>query len=173
MRIPFKAKMHVLLFCILAVGLVCACTSSAPPTTAPPSQPAAMTGATSEKPPTSPDVPGASNMVKVVYFHPHIRCGPCIYVEVRTRENIETYFQSEVDSGRLTYEVYDLGDKANAGIANKYKVVGSQLFINVVKSGVDQIKHIGDVWMPKYLNDQDAFDELIQKTIRQALKDAS
>ncbi|MBM3142825.1 MAG: hypothetical protein FJ005_07250 [Chloroflexi bacterium] len=173
MSMPFKAKMHVLLFCILAVGLVCACASSTPATTTPPSQPSATTGTTSERPPTSPNISGASNVVKVVYFHPRIRCGPCIYVEVRTRENVETYFQSEVDSGRLTYEVYDLGDKANAAVANEYKVVGSQLFINVVKNGVDQIKHIGDVWMPKYLNDQEAYDELIQKTIKQALKDAS
>jgi hypothetical protein len=173
MRIPFKAKIYLFLFAILAVGLVCACASSAPATTAPPSQPAATTGTTSEKPPTSPNVSGASNVVKVVYFHTHVRCGPCIYIETRTKYNVETYFKNELDSGKLTFEVFDLGDKKNAGIANKYKAVGSQLFINVVKDGVDQIKHIGDVWMPKYLNDQDAFDELIQSSIKQALKDAS
>jgi len=173
MSMPFKARMYLFLFCILAVGLVCACASPPPPTTPPPSQPSASTGTTNEEPPASPDVPGASNVVKIVYFHPHIRCGPCIYVEVRTRENIETYFQSEVDNGRLTFDVYDLGDKKNAAIANKYKAVGSQLFINTIKDGVDHIKHIQDVWMPKYLNNQEAFDELIQKTVRQALEDAS
>jgi hypothetical protein len=86
---------------------------------------------------------------------------------------VETYFKNELDSGKLTFEVFDLGDKRNAGIANKYKAVGSQLFINVVKDGVDHIKHIQDVWMPKYLNDQEAYDELIQNSIKQALKDAS
>jgi hypothetical protein len=173
MSMPFNAKMYLFLFITLAAGLVCACTSPPPPITPPPSQPSGSTGTTTEEPPTSPDVPGSSNVVKVVYFHPHIRCGACIYVEVRTRENIEVYFQNEVDSGRLTFEVYDLGDKANAAIANKYKAVGSQLFINVVNNGVDHIEHVQDVWMPKYLNDQEAFDELIQKTVRQALKEAS
>lgn len=174
MSILLKAETYLPVLVILAIGLLSACASPAPPTTpSTPSQPPAPTGTTTETPSTSPDVSGASNVVKVVYFHPRIRCGPCIYVEVRTRENIETYFQSEVDSGRLTYEVYDLGDKANAAVANEYKVVGSQLFINVVKNGVSKIQHIGDVWMPKYLNDQEAYDELIQKAIRQALKDAS
>ena len=179
MNITFKAKVYLPLFVILAIGLLVACSnpappaSPAPPATPPPSQPSAPTETTSEKPPTSPDVPGSSNVVKVVYFHPHIRCGACIYVEVRVQQNIEAYFQNEVDSGKLTFEIFDLGDKANAAIANQYKAVGSQLFINVVKDGVDHIKHIQDVWMPKYLNDQEAFDELIQQTVRQALKEAS
>ena len=173
MSIPFKAKVYLSLFTILAVGLVCACANPTPATPPPPSQPSGSTETTTEEPPASPDVPGSSNVVKVVFFHPHIRCGTCIYVETRVRQNIEAHFQGEVDSGRLTFEVFDLGDKANAAIADKYKAVGSQLFINVVKDGVDHIKHIQDVWMPKYLNDQEAFDELIQKIVRQALKDAS
>ena len=173
MSISFKAKMYLFLFIILAIGLAISCASPAPPTTPPPSQPSGSTGTTNEEPPTSPNVSGASNVVKVVYFHTHVRCGPCIYVETRTKYNVETYFKNELDSGKLTLEVYDLGDKANAAIANKYKAVGSQLFINVVKDGVDHIKHIENVWMPKYLNDQEAYDELIQKAIRQALKDAS
>ena len=159
---------------ILTLGLACASASPTPPATpSTPSQPSAPTGTTTETPPNSPDVSGASNVVKVVYFHTHIRCGPCVYVETRTKHNIETYFKNELDSGKLTFEVFDLGDKANAAIANKYKAVSSQLFTNVVKDGVDHIKHIQDVWMPKYLNDQEAFDELIQKTVRQALKDVS
>jgi hypothetical protein len=173
MSVPFKAKMCLFLFAILAFGLALSCASSAPPTTPPPSQPSATTGTTTETPPNSPDASGASNVVKVVYFHTHVRCGPCIYIETRTKYNVETYFKNELDSGKLTFEVFDLGDKRNAGIANKYKAVGSQLFINVVKDGVDHIKHIQDVWMPKYLNDQEAYDELIQNSIKQALKDAS
>jgi hypothetical protein len=173
MSISLKAKIYLSLMVILAIGLACACASPAPTTPSTPSKPSGTTGTTTGESPTSQDTPGASNVVKIVYFHPHIRCGPCIYVEVRTRENIETYFQSEVDNGRLTFDVYDLGDKKNAAIANKYKAVGSQLFINTIKDGVDHIKHIQDVWMPKYLNDQEAFDELIQQTVRQALKDAS
>jgi len=173
MSMLFKAKIYLFLFIILAIGLACACASPAPATPPPPSQPSAPIGTTTETPPTSPDASAASNVVKVVYFHAHIRCGACIYVETRTTYNVETYFKNELDSGKLTFEVYDLGDKANAAISNKYKAVGSQLFINVVKDGVDGIKHIENVWMPKYLNDQEAFDELIQKTIRQALEDAS
>jgi hypothetical protein len=173
MSISLKAKTYLLLIVILAIGLLCACASPAPATPPPPSQPSGSTGTTTEKPPTSQNVPGASDVVKVVYFHTHVRCGACIYVETRTKYNVETYFKNELGNGKLTFEVYDLGDKKNAAIANKYKAVGSQLFINVVKDGVDHIKHIENVWMPKYLNDQEAFDELIQKTVRQALKDAS
>jgi hypothetical protein len=167
-------RTSIILLALMVFGLLVACASPAPPTTSStPSQPSAPTGTTTETPPTSPDASAASNVVKVVYFHAHVRCGACIYVETRTKYNVETYFKNELDSGKLTFEVYDLGDKANAAIANQYKAVGSQLFINVVKDGADHIKHIENVWMPKYLNDQEAFDELIQSSIKQALKGAS
>lgn len=173
MIIFLRSKYTLLLLAVLAIGLVCACSSPAPVAPPPPSQPSVPSGTTTQNSPTSGDAPAASGTVKVVYFHTHVRCGPCIYIETRTKYIVETYFKNEVDSGMLTYEVFDLGDKANAGIANKYQAVGSQLFINVVKGGVDNITHIQDVWMPKYLNDQDAYDELIQKKIRQALKEVS
>ena len=168
------AKICFTIAVFLIIGLLYACASPPPQTTpSTPSQPSAPTGTTTETPPTSPDTSAASNVVKVVYFHTHIRCGPCIYIETRTKYNVETYFKNELDSGKLTFEVYDIGDKANAAIADEYKAVGSQLFINVVKDGVDHIKHIENVWMPKYLNDQEAFDELIQSSIKQALTGAS
>jgi hypothetical protein len=169
-----RAKTCFAVVTFLIVALLFACASPAQQTTpSTPSQPSAPNGTTTETPPDSPGVSGASNVVKVVYFHTHIRCGPCIYIETRTKYNVETYFQNELGSGKLTFEVYDLGDKANAAIANQYKAVGSQLFINVVNDGADHIKHIENVWLPKYLNDQEAFDELIQSSIKQALKDAS
>jgi hypothetical protein len=174
MYISPRAKTCFTIVTFLIVGLLFACASPPPQTTpSTPSQPAGTTGTTTETPSTPPDASAASNVVKVVYFHAHVRCGACIYVETRTKYNVEAYFKNELDSGKLTFEVYDLGDKANAAIANKYKAVGSQLFINVIEDGVDHIKHIENVWMPKYLNDQEAFDELIQSSIKQALKDAS
>jgi len=175
MNTSIKIKQtSIILLALMVFGLLVACSNTVPPTIPSiPSQPSAPTGTTTETTPTPPDASTASNVVKVVYFHAHVRCGACIYVETRTTYNVETYFKNELDSGKLTCEVYDLGDKANAAIANQYKAVGSQLFINVVKDGVDHIKHIENVWMPKYLNDQEAFDELIQNSIKQALKEAS
>jgi len=168
MEAQIRTRVLALALAILLVTLAGACSSTSQATTPPASKPSTST-TTNDMPP-SVSVAGGSGTVKVVYFHMHVRCGACVYVETRVRYNIDTYFKNETDSGKLTFEVFDLGDKQNAAIANKYKAVGSQLFINVVKGGVDNIKHIEDVWMPKYLNDQEAFDKLIQNLIQQSLK---
>ena len=170
MNIALKARMYYPLLAILLVGLLCACASPAAAPAPPPNEPSEPTGTTPDESPTTDGSSGATGRVDVVYFHPHRRCGPCLYIEMRARYNIETHFQDAVASGKLTFQIYDLGDKENAAIANKYGAVGPQLFINTIRDGVDHIEHIQDVWMPKYLNDQEAFDELIQSLIEQSLK---
>ena len=171
MKAQTRTRVLALAMAILLVTLVGACSSTSQAETPPASKPSTTTTATDTPPSVS--VSGGSGTVKVVYFHMHVRCAACVYVETRVRYNIDTYFKNETASGKLTFEVFDLGDKQNAAIANKYKAVGSQLFINTMKDGVDHIKHIEAVWMPKYLNDQEAFDQLIQKLLKQALKDVS
>ena len=171
MNIALKARMYYPLLAILLVGLLCACASPAATPTSPPNQPSEPTGTTPDESTTSNEPSGTTDMVEVAYFHPHRRCGPCLYIEMRARYNIETYFQDEVDGGKLTFGVYDLGEDKNAAIANRYRVVGSQLFINTIRDGVDHIEHIQDVWMPKYMNDQEAFDGLIQSLIEEGLKE--
>ncbi|MFC1905449.1 nitrophenyl compound nitroreductase subunit ArsF family protein [Chloroflexota bacterium] len=159
------------LVALLAVGFLGACANEAPVTIPPvsaekPSEPPAVS-----PPVAQPSTP--TNRVDIVYFHPKVRCGACISVELRTKDVLSSYFKDAIDSDKLTFQSYELQDKQNTSMVKKYGALGSQLFITTVKNGVENIKHIEDVWMPKILNDGVAFDEFMRKLISQSLTEVS
>jgi hypothetical protein len=158
------------LLVLLAFGFLSACGNESPVTIPP--VPAEKP---SEPPAASPPVDALSpaNRVDIVYFHPKVRCAACISVELRTQAVINDYFKDARDSGKLTFQDYELQDKQNATMVKKYGALGSQLFITTVKNGVENIKHIEEVWMPQILNDQVAFDEFMHKLISQSLKEVA
>ena len=156
------------LLIILILGSLVACGSPEPMLTPPdkPPEPPAVS-----PPAVQPSAP--ANRVDIVYFHPKIRCGACISVELRTKALLDNYFKDAMDSGKLTFQTYELQDKQNATIVKKYGALGSQLFITIVKNGNETIRHIEEVWMPKLLNDGVAFDDFMQNLISQSLKEVS
>ena len=171
MNKPINLNKMLLVVAVLAIGLLWACGSEAPVVTKPP-----VPEKLPEPPPVSqPSVPPSVpiNRVDIVYFHPKVRCGACISVELRTKAVLNDSFKDAVDSGKLTFQAYELQDKQNASIVKKYGAASSQLFITKVKNGVETIKHIEEVWMPSILNDGVAFDEFLRKLISQNLKEVS
>ena len=159
-----KAKMYLPLLAILVVGLLSACGTSA--TVTPPSD-------ESLDPPevASPsDEPlGPTDRVDVVYFHRPRRCVTCLCFEERISYVVKTYFQDELASGKLTFEIFNLGDNENAVIANKYGAVGSQLFINTIRDGIDHITDIQDIWGWGCTSNEEAFDNAVRSAIAQSL----
>ena len=117
----------------------------------------------------SAQLSGPADKVELVYFHRPRRCDACIYVEERVGYIVNTFFQEESTNGRLTYQIFDLGDKENAAIANKYGAIGSQLFINVKKDDTEHIRHIDRIWYWDCLDDQELFDKTVKDIIKQAL----
>ncbi|MCJ7654133.1 MAG: nitrophenyl compound nitroreductase subunit ArsF family protein [Dehalococcoidia bacterium] len=167
MSIPFKAKVYLPLFVILAVGLLCACANPAPPPpTPPPDNP-------SESPNVSqiPNEPSnAPDRVDIVYFHRPQRCPTCLCFEERITYVVRTYFQNELKSGKLTFGVYNIGDNKNVDIVKKYGAVGSQLFINTVKDGTDHITDIQDIWSWGCRSNKQDFAQQVKSIIEQSLK---
>ena len=161
----------ILLLGLLTIGFLWACGSEAPLT--PPPVPQKPSESPVVSPPVDTPSPAPANRVDIVYFHPKIRCGACISVELRTKDVLDGYFKDAMDSGKLTFQTYELQDKQNASIVKKYGAMSSQLFITTVKNGVENIKHIEEVWMPQILNDGVAFDEFMQKLIRQKLEEVT
>ena len=84
---------------------------------------------------------------------------------------VSTYFQEELNSGKMTFGVYDIGDSKNYDIVKKYGAVGSQLFINTVKDGTDIIKDIQDIWSWSCRSNKQGFDQKVKNVIEQSLKD--
>jgi hypothetical protein len=147
-----RKMLCVLLYLSLAPGLLYACAT--PVSTAPVDADQLLVPA---------------DKVEVVYFHRPHRCEACIYVEERVGYIVNTFFQEELSNGRLTYKIFDLGDKENAAIANEYGAIGSQLFINTIKDGDSHIKHIDRIWYWDCLDDQELFDKTVTDIIKQAL----
>jgi len=166
MGISFRTKMHFAIVAILAVGLLCACASPAIPPTPPgePSEPPQVTTPSNEPPNTL-------DRVDVVYFHRPQRCVTCLCFEELIIYVVNTYFQNELKSGKLTFGVYNVGDSKNAAIVKKYGAYSSQLFINTAKDGTDHITDIQDIWYWRCTSNKQGFDQQVKSIIEQSLKD--
>jgi hypothetical protein len=169
MEMLFRAKTYLAIGTILVVGLLSACASPAIPPTSPPDEPPGP----SDEPSTSQTQDGSLNLldrVDVVYFHRPQRCPTCLCFEERIIYVANTYFQSELKSDKLTFQVCNIGDSKNADIVNKYGAVGSQLFINTVRDGVDHIKDIQEIWSWGCRSNKEGFDQQVKSVIEQSLK---
>ncbi len=169
MEMLFRAKTYLAIGTILVVGLLCACASPAIPPTSPPYEPPGLP----DEQPTSQTQDETLNLVDrvdVVYFHRPQRCPTCLCFEERIIYVVKTYFQDELNSGKLTFGVYNIGDSKNAAIVNKYGAVGSQLFINTVRDGVDHIKDIQGIWSWGCRGNKQGFDQQVKSVIEQSLK---
>lgn len=119
--------------------------------------------------PYQPDTSlGPADRVDVVYFHRTQRCPTCLYAEEQTQYTLETYFADELASGKLTFQVLNVEDKANADIVKKYNASYLTLAINTVKDGTDHIKKVTSIWTA--VDNDKAFTEIVKSEIEKSLK---
>src|SRR4030043_65851 len=163
MSIPFKAKVYLPLFVILAVGLLCACSNPAPPVT-PPDNP-------SESPNVSqvPNEPSnAPDRIDVVYFHRKDPCHCMAVVGDYINETVFLNFVDESASGKLTLKMIVSDDKANADMVKKYKANLFQLFITEVRGETEKTYSVDEIW--GLTGDPDKLKEFVKTTIEKSLK---
>ena len=110
------------------------------------------------------------NRIDVIYFHVNQRCPTCLCFEERVNHIIDADFSDVINSGRLTYKVLNAQQEQNAGIARQYGAVASQLFINTVVNGKDNIKDIQDIWKWNCRYDAPMFDRNVRNVIEGSLK---
>ena len=149
---------------LIVTFLFAGCSSSA--LTVPPSTP---------EPPPNPTVSPSSTptpniKVDVVYFHTAQRCVTCLCFEERINYVVNTYFSSELKGGKMTYLVLSIGDSKNKAIVTKYGAVGSQLFINTIVNGKENIKDIEDIWDWSCRSNKPLFDYKVKNVIERSLK---
>ena len=167
-------KVYLLSLFLLALGLLTACSGPPAQPTSPdePSAPPEVTTVPSDNSSTEiqEQPPSLVDRVDVIYFHRPQRCPTCLCFEERIRYVMSTYFQEELESGQMTFGVYNIGDNQNADIVKKYSAVGSQLFINKVKDGTDNIEDIQAIWDWKCRTDKPGFDQKVKNVIEQSLR---
>lgn len=122
---------------------------------------------------STPSVPLSANRVEVIYSHMNQRCPTCLCFEERINTVIETYFSDAIANGKLTYRVVNAQDPQNDAFVRKFKAVGSQLFINTIVNGFDNIEDIQDIWNWDCRNNQHGFDLKVRDAIEQRLKSLS
>ena len=110
------------------------------------------------------------NRVEVIYFHVNQRCPTCLCFEQQVNSVIEANFGNAISSGKLTYKVLNAQQEQNADIARKYGVVGSQLFINKVVNGKDNIKDIQEIWNWNCRYNAPSFDGKVRSVIEESVK---
>jgi hypothetical protein len=118
--------------------------------------------------PNSNNSSGPADRVEVVYFHRTQQCYTCRYAEEGTRYTLETYFEDELASGKVTFQSINIDEEKNADIVEKYGAYGSQLFINTIKDDTDHIEHVTDIWL--VIGDDAAFVEVVKSKIEKSLK---
>jgi len=110
------------------------------------------------------------NRIDVIYFHVNQRCPTCLCFEERVNHVMEANFGDDIISGRLTYKVLNAQQEQNAEIARQYGAVASQLFINTVVNGKDNIKDIQEIWNWNCRGDAPIFDRKVRSVIQDSLK---
>lgn len=172
MNLPSNIKRYIITTLILSLLLLLFACSSPTQTSTPPVEPAAPseTAPISDNSSTLTVINVQPDRVDVVYFHRPQRCPSCLCFEERVRYVVSTYFQNEIDTGNMTFGVYDIGDSQNIDIVKKYGAVSSQLFINTVRDGTDNIKDIQDIWSWSCRTDKAGFDQKVKDVIEQSLK---
>jgi hypothetical protein len=63
-----------------------------------------------------------------------------------------------------------LGDSENKSLVSKYGAVSSQLFVNTIIDGKDNIEDIQSIWDWSCRTEQKIFDAAIKNVIEQSLK---
>jgi hypothetical protein len=168
-------KVYTIAFIILIACLFHGCNESPPDNYTPPLVPGepgnvGKSAVSAPKTDTQPD--GIVTQIVVVYFHRPQRCTKCLCFEERVSHVIYTYFQNELESGKLAFKIIDLGEPENTEIARKYAAVGSQLFVNVIVDDEEHIRDIQGIWSWNCTGEEQAFDSQIRNVIEQSLEGA-
>ena len=154
-----KSNIYPLLVAILVLvlGLLPACKSQAPVATTPMNN--------SSVPP---------DRVDVVCFYRSDVCHCLIGVNLRLQRavfhTVETYFQDELASGRLTLKDVRWEDEENAAIVNKYNALPLSLFINEVRGNAEHIEAWPEIWALLSYEDDAVFIEALKVKIEKSLR---
>ena len=152
-----QGYLRVSIFFIVGLLLIVlpSCSATIPP----------QTQAPGGEPPTPSVTTAPTVTIDLLYFHQPQRCTKCLCFEERVSDVVGEYFQTQIDSGQLTFQILNIGDKENYALVQKYGAVGSQLFINTIINGEEHIKNIQEIWSWDCTSDTDRFENEVKNII--------
>ena len=89
----------------------------------------------------------AVEKLEIYHFHGNTQCYSCKTVGAYAEETVNTYFADELKSGKIVFGHINAQLPENAGLANKYGVTGSSLWIGIyTKDGKFSAEENVNVW---------------------------
>jgi hypothetical protein len=73
--------------------------------------------------------PASKPKLEVLYFHATMRCATCNAIEDNARKLLERDFKNLLENGTIKFESYNVDDKANKTLVDKYKISFSTLLL--------------------------------------------
>ncbi len=71
----------------------------------------------------------SNEKIFIYYFHATNRCPSCLAVENAAKEMLNENFKSKIDNGTIKFESFNIDDKANKALVEKYQIGFSTLLI--------------------------------------------
>lgn len=163
MLAPQKINIYFFLAIVIVIGMLSGCGS---PVTVPhtPDEPSNPPEATTPLPDESPKPP---DRIDILYFYRSNPCDCMAEVGDNIKYTVETYFQNELSSGRLTFNMVVSDDEANTDIVKKYNSPPFGLFINTVQDKTERIYPVEGIW--DLMNDGQKLIEFVNSTIEKSL----
>jgi hypothetical protein len=87
-----------------------------------------------------------------------------------TRLFLEDNYKDALTNGKITFTSYELEDQKNAALVKEYGALSSQLFIDIVVDGKENIKQIEKIWLPEIYNDGQAFETYMKSIVSKGLE---
>lgn len=82
--------------------------------------------------PTNQLLSNSKVKVEVLFFHSAERCPACIAIENDTKKVLDENYKTLLDSGTIQFKSFDMDDKANKSLLEKYQI--SYLSLLIIKS---------------------------------------
>ncbi|MFA5054703.1 MAG: nitrophenyl compound nitroreductase subunit ArsF family protein [Dehalococcoidia bacterium] len=109
------------------------------------------------------------NVVEVIYTHRANRCTSCVWAEDNLRWVVDTYFGDEVADGKLVFMTINVEDVSNSALVNKLGAYTSQIFINKIVDGEEEIEQMTSLYLLIY--DTQAYRDAAKAEIEERLED--
>lgn len=108
--------------------------------------------------------------VEVIYFHGKQRCATCMAIEKEAKAVVEQQFANDVKNGKVQFRIVDISDPKNEGLANKYEVSWSSLYITSYKNGKETRQNLTEFGFGNARSKPELFKKGLAEKIKAALK---
>lgn len=109
------------------------------------------------------------NHIIVYYFYSNFRCYSCYRIEQYTKEAVEKYFSSELDTGKIIFKPLNIEKEENRHFINDYQLYTKSVVLSLIKNGKEtKSDNLSRVW--NYLRDKECFLNYIKDEVNKYLK---